>query len=263
MCSEGIWGECSAECGCTSGETQELPCGDCGTQNQVCAGGRWENSGSCSGEGTCPMGSSETRACSDGSPQVRMCGATCTWGDWTDCAAPPECTAGEIERDSRACGSCGGMEERTRTCVSGFWGAWSGYGSCSGGGGECTAGQRDVDTGSCTGSCGTRTRTRTCGSDCRWGSFGDWSGCSGGACTPNQTRPCANGDSCGVERCTSSCTWAGCAPASPGGCLRIRPGTSGPPGNNFQCCTTSGGARGWQFCLSSCNWSTACEANSC
>ena len=30
-------------------------------------------------------------------------------------------------------------------------------------------------------------------------------------------------------------------------------------GSNFRCCTTGGGTRGWQFCLSSCRWSTACE----
>lgn len=65
---------------------------------------------------------------------------------------------------------------------------------------------------------------------------------------------CDNGDSCGHRVCQSDCGWGDCEPTDE--CLRIRPGTSGPEGNNFRCC----GSGEWQFCLSSCYWSTACEA---
>jgi hypothetical protein len=61
--------------------------------------------------------------------------------------------------------------------------------------------------------------------------------------------------------CNGSCSWGACEPTTPGGCLRIRPGTSGPEGNNYRCCSRSGSdPTGWQFCLPSCSWSTACDA---
>ena len=46
--------------------------------------------------------------------------------------------------------------------------------------------------------------------------------------------------------------------------MRIRPGTSGPQGNNYRCCTISASDEGWQFCLppdsmGRCFWSTACD----
>jgi hypothetical protein len=131
---------------------------------------------------------------------------------------------------------------------------------------ECTPGATFAESEGC--ACGgTRTRTRTCGADCAWGAWGSFGACTGatGTCTPGMTRPCANGDTCGVETCSASCTWGACAPATPGGCLRIRPGTSGPAGNNYRCCTSppppgDANGMGWQFCLPSCSWSSACEA---
>jgi hypothetical protein len=79
-------------------------------------------------------------------------------------------------------------------------------------------------------------------------------GCGTSAeCTvPGTTTACENGDSCGHRVCQDDCTWGQCEPILE--CLRIRPGTSGPEGNNWRCC----GTRSWQFCLSTCMWSLDC-----
>lgn len=166
--------------------------------------------------------------------------------DTGPCGAGAACAPGEVQ-SGVTCGMCGTEE---RTCGSDCaWGAWSCVGE-----GVCVAGTTQTDTQAC-GACnsGTRTRTRTCSSSCTWGSWSSYGACSGATgCAPGSTTACANGDSCGHRVCQSDCTWSGCQPIYE--CLRIRPGTSGPEGNNYRCCGTSR----WQFCLPSCYWSTDC-----
>ncbi len=173
-------------------------------------------------------------------------------------APPPECTAGTTDTETGACGACGeGTHTRTRTCeASGTFGPWSGWSGCATDA-QCAPGDSDTDTRAC-GACGsgTQTRTRSCdAATCRWGSWGSFGTCGGASgCAPGETRACANGDSCGHEVCQSDCSWGGCEPIHE--CLRIRPGTTGPEGNNYRCC----GSDAWQFCLPSCYWSTDCAA---
>src|SRR5690606_29682225 len=139
------------------------------------------------------------------------------------------------------------------------WGEWGSFGTCVGGSsGECTAGQTQSRTTAC-GNCGTQMQTRTCGSGCTWGGWTNVGSCTGqGVCAPGSTTSCDPADSCGERVCTSSCTWSACQPRVPGGCLRRRSPTQ-PDGSNYRCCTLSSSDQGWQFCLPSCQWSTACD----
>lgn len=268
-CTDGVWSGCTAptSCDCEPGAPpRTIPCMRCGLQRQVCSGGRWVDDGPCTGAGPCSPGEVGTGgACGNCGTERRTCGMDCTWGPWA-CEGEGVCAPGTVDEQMQACGACGtGTQARTRTCATDCtWGPWDAWGTCVGGGaGACMPGQTQTETQAC-GACGlgTQTRTRTCdASSCDWGPWSAWSSCSGGgACTPGSTRACANGDPCGHEVCTSSCTWGACEPRTPGGCLRIRPGTSGPPGNNYRCCPLGGGDLGWQFCLPSCVWSTDCEA---
>ncbi len=270
-CVDGSWAACTAPttCDCEPGSPARMvPCMRCGMQRQVCTGGRWTDEGTCSA-GDCSPGEVDMGGiCGNCGAERRLCGMDCRWGAWL-CEGEGVCRSGETQMESAMCGSCGtGTQTRTRTCgATCAWGAWSAFGACSGGGsGECTPGMTDTQTEAC-GNCmtGRRTRTRTCdAATCAWGAYGAWSACSGGGiCAPGATR--TGCDPCGVEVCSATCSWGSCQPSVAGGCLRIRPGTSGPPGNNYRCCTSpppAGDANGigWQFCLPSCSWSTACEA---
>lgn len=272
-CIDGRWAACTAptSCACSPGDPPRMvPCSSCGMQRQVCEGGTWRDDGACSGGGDCPMGDVEMGVrCGMCGVQARTCGLDCTWGIWA-CTEEGECTEGMVETGSEACGTCGtGTRTRTRTCSgSCSWGEWSAFGACMGGGtGECAPGETQMESEAC-GNCGTgsRSRSRSCdATTCAWGAWSAFGTCSGGGtCAPGATRGCANGDSCGHEVCSGSCTWGSCSPTTPTserGCLRIRPGTSGPEGNNYRCCSRSGAdPTGWQFCLPSCVWSTACDA---
>jgi hypothetical protein len=265
-CEGGVWGACSAptSCDCETGAMPRMvPCPRCGTQRQICVGNRWTNDGACM-SGSCAPGEVEMgAACGNCGVQARVCGADCTWGPWM-CAEEGECARGAVETETEACGLCGtGTRTRMRTCGSDCrWSPATDWSVCGGESVECRPGETQSETGAC-GNCdlGRRTRTRSCSATtCTWGPWGDWGACSGGGvCAPGATRACANGDSCGLERCSGTCSWGSCEPRTAGGCLRIRPGTSGPEGNNYRCCRLSSTDDGWQFCLPSCAWSTACE----
>lgn len=272
-CTDGVWSDCSAptSCDCEAGApARTIDCMHCGTQRQICSGGTWTNDGVCTGAGPCSPGEIGTGgACGNCGMERRTCGADCTWGAWA-CEGEGVCAAGATQDEMESCGSCGtGSRTRTRTCdATCGWGAYGAWGACEGGGSSvCTPGATDTQTEAC-GNCGSgsRSRSRTCdAATCDWGAYGAWSACSGATgCAPGATRACPNGDSCGQQVCSSSCTWpSACTPTVPGGCLRIRPGTTGPAGNNYRCCDIAppaGGDQGWQFCLSTCQWSTMCEA---
>jgi hypothetical protein len=274
-CEDGVWEGCSAptDCTCEPGApARMIPCERCGVQRQICVAGRWQNDGPCTGSGPCSPGDIGTGgACGNCGVERRTCGMDCSWGPWA-CEGEGVCAAGTTQTEMQSCGACGtGTQIRTRTCRADCsWSEWSPWGTCvSGGSGLCTPGETQTETRAC-GNCmlGTQTRTRTCDpTTCSWGAWSAWSTCSGGgACAPGDMRPCPNGDPCGVQVCTTSCTWPTACTPSPGSeCLRIRPGTSGPPGNNYRCCTRSGAdPTGWQFCLppdsmGRCFWSTTCD----
>lgn len=216
-------GPCPGEC--VPGETDEetLPCG-------------------CAGDGV------QTRS--------RTCRDDCRWGPFGEpsaCSTAGECTAGETESRSVSCGNCG-TKTQTRTCTdSCTWGAWNDSSNCSGEG-VCAPGRTQSRTVGC-GNCGQQAQTRTCTDSCSWGSWTNSGSCGGqGTCSPGATR--TGCDPCGHQVCSSSCSWGACEPKTADGCLRIRPGTTGPEGNNFRCCGTDR----WQFCLPSCRWSTECQS---
>jgi hypothetical protein len=168
-----------------------------------------------------------------------------------------ECTPGATEMDTVPCGDCGeGQQTRMRTCGEIGWGPFADVGSCDTGA-TCAPGQTETDMRAC-GNCnsGVESRTRSCdAATCTWGAWSGFGACTGASgCSPGATTGCANGDSCGHRVCRSDCTYGGCQPIRE--CLRIRPGTSGPEGNNWRCC----GSSRWQFCLPSCYWSTDCAS---
>jgi hypothetical protein len=174
-CSNGIWGACTAPaaCDCVDGDPpRDVPCGFCGTQQQLCVGGAWTNAGSCSSSG--------------------------------------ECAAGATETDTAAC-ACG-SQSRTRTCSPTCgWGAWSAFGACSGGGvctpGAALAGTCGIPAGSetcsqqvCTGSCGWGACSLVPGNACNWDNGHNWRSCTGDLCTSA---------SC-WQYCSSSCQYNPC-----------------------------------------------------
>lgn len=164
------------------------------------------------------------RACTPG--QARNCGRcgsqVCTEAcAWTDCAGEGECAAGQ----TRSCGGCG-TQRCSSTC------AWEACPTQ----GECTPGQ----TRAC-GNCG----RQTCTTGCQWGT------CTGmGECAPGQTRA-GTCDRCSQQTCTSACTWGACG-LRPGNACEYRSGTNNRACGQCRC--------GRQWCLDSCQWSTACTS---
>jgi hypothetical protein len=121
---------------------------------------------------------------------------------------------------------------------------------------ECTPDETESETRAC-GACdtGTEERTRTCEASCAWSGWSAWGACTGASgCTPGSTRACPNGEPCGHQTCSSSCTWSSCQLNSGAECFRIAPGST-IEGSNFRCC----GTYLWQYCLSGCVWSGACN----
>lgn len=126
------WGACTGETGtCSIGETRDVKCGKCGTRKDKCnATCDWDN-GVCTGEGICNEGDVETQySCS--SPKLvktRTCTSTCTWSDWSACAAPK---GWDTMADPP--GSFLGRRQHTAVWNSadGSMIVYGGYGSCSG-----------------------------------------------------------------------------------------------------------------------------------
>jgi hypothetical protein len=168
--------------------------------------------------------------------RIRTCRADGSWTAWGDCEGMGECEAGEV--DAEWCERCG---SRRRTCTDAC--EWpSAWGECEGMG-ECEAGE--VQTESCDPRCGTR--RRTCTDACEWPAA--WGSCTGtGECEPGSTQA-ASCDRCSQQVCGTDCRWAACT-LLPGSQCEWRSGT------HWRCC----GPSAWQYCLSSCVWSTACAA---
>ena len=284
-CDTGAWAcetQTSVTCIGDQGDLALNACGEC-IDADACEPGDVESRPS-----VCPGGTNESRTCSEG----------CRWSEWA-CGAPTElCTPSAVEEEERDCGSCGeGVQSRTRACAADgsdwlpwtewgvcrtgancepgesdsqtqscglcpggtqsrdricdaatcTWADWSPYGACEGGGGECSPGDTDNQTRACT--CGgNESRSRTCQDSCTWGGWTGWSGCSRGTCTPGDTRA-GSCDGCSHQVCNDSCNWGSCQ-------LRAGNSCDWEAGTNWRCCATSR----WQFCLSSCQWSTDCVA---
>lgn len=268
-CTDGEWLPCTAPetCDCTDGvPPREIPCERCGMQRQVCSGGTWVDDGVCTSRACTPGEIRMAGPCGRCGTVTETCQADCSWGTGT-CVGEGTCMAGEIETGMEGCGTCGGgTRSRTRSCgATCEWGAWGAWGACTdGGGSECSPGETDMETRAC-GNCntGSQSRSRSCSGDCRWGSWSAWSGCSGGgACAPGSTMTCPGGSGSPCRRnsvtCTGSCTWPSCGLVSGAACDWVS--DSGVSGGRYRCCSPP--TDGWQFCLSSCQWSTACESSS-
>jgi hypothetical protein len=77
---------CSAPAQCAPGATQNIPCGNCGSQSETCDScGQWGSPGACNGQTGCTIGS--TQACNTYGTQT--CGSDCNWGA---CSCPPNPT---------------------------------------------------------------------------------------------------------------------------------------------------------------------------
>ncbi len=164
-----------------------------------------------------------TGACSPGMIQAcGRCGLQRCLDDcrWGTCASEGECVGGA----TRACG-CG-----TQTCS-----PTCSWGACAGGG-TCTPGM----TRPC-GNCG----TQACTSACAWGACAGQGACAAGA---TQQGSC---DACSRQTCGTNCQWGGCA-LRPGNACDYRSGT------NTRACSAC--ACGRQWCLNTCQWSTACTS---
>ncbi|MCC6876057.1 MAG: hypothetical protein IT378_17240 [Sandaracinaceae bacterium] len=164
-------------------------------------------------------------------------------------ACPGECEVGQTGEETRTCGMCGeGTQRRRRTCSDHCtWGDWQDWLTCETSA-ACAPGQLDSETRAC-GNCnrGSQQRERPCDpTSCQWGAWGDFSSCVEGGCAPGATR--SGCDPCGHEVCDASCNWGGCTPRPGSACLYQR-------GSHYRCC----GTRQWQYCLSSCQWSTDCS----
>lgn len=126
--------------------------------------------------------------------------------------------------------------------VGGAGGAATGGNAGTGGSCECQPGATESED---CGNCGTR--TRDCAQDCLWN---DWSACGNeGPCAPGATQP-STCDGCSHQVCQNDCSWGGC---------ELKPGNECDwnSGHHWRCCAVDS----WQFCLSSCKWSAACEVN--
>ena len=207
-CTNGVWGACSApsRCDCTDGDApRDVPCGFCGTQQQLCLGGTWMNAGGCSASGECAADSVESGgACGRCGTRMRACDTACAWGAET-CVGEGECVAGTTETDTEPCGC--GTRTRTRTCsASCGWGAWSAFGACSAAGdcvpgatrqGTCDMCSQEVCTSSCTwsGTCALRA-----GSACDYESGTNFRACAGGTCSTSRC----------WQFCATSCQYYSC-----------------------------------------------------
>lgn len=177
-----------------------------------------------------PMGSDAgcvgdpRRICTPG--QTQACGScgsqTCTIScAWGTCMGTGSCMPGQTQ----ACGRCG-----TQSCTTGC-----GWSTC-GGEGVCMPGQ--------TQRCG-RCGTQTCTAGCAWGTCTAEGPCAAGA---TRAGTC---DSCAQEVCSASCTWGACT-LRPGNACEYRAGVNARACSACMC--------GRQWCLSSCQWSTACTS---
>ena len=269
-CANGQWGAPATCTGqtcvggactgtCAPGQTNPVPCSQCGTDTQTCSGsGAWQASGTCSGQGACAPNATE--ACNTYGTQA--CTAACAWGACS-CASAAVCTPGATQCSGtqvQTCGGCGQWGLPTAcpsgTCVGGVCTgtcspgqkqcSGNGVQTCSGGGqwgspvactnqtcvlgactGACAPGQTDPVA---CGKCGTD--TQTCDTSGAWKTSGT---CAGqGACSPNATQTC---NTYGSETCSASCAWGSCSCGSTPVCT---PGTKQCSGTGVQTCSACG-----------------------
>jgi len=187
----------------------EQSCCATGTQTASCqADCTWGEWSACSVPENCTPGNEESVTCCGTGTATRTCGADCEWGGWGSCTVTGACTPGTAE-DRPCCGS--GSE--TRTCGDDC--TWSGWSACSVTR-ECEPGTSESVV-----CCGTGTQTRTCDATCTWGAV---SACTTGVCVPGETRCSGDWD---VQTCQSNCTWGPAAHCTSGGTDRCCNGSTG------------------------------------
>ena len=216
------WTACADEGSCSPDTDEDQSCGNCGTQirtcNTECNWGEWSD---CGEEGACAPDTTETEnePCGDcGSrDRSRACSATCEWnewGEWSECSEEAICSPDQVEEQSQSmpCGNCGSQAQtRSRSCSEtcgwGEWGEWVDVGECSDEG-VCAIGGSEDESQSC-GSCGNQSRYRTCNENCAWNEWNEWTACADeGVCAPDaeQDQACGN---CGtqIRICNAECGW--------------------------------------------------------
>lgn len=110
---------------CSPGETELVPCGNCGGQERVCDNlGNWTAaSGECLNEGECAQGETQTEDCGAGAEHTRTCSNACEWEEWDECVGT-SCSPGETvtcysgPAGTQGVGACTAGE---RTCVDGVF----------------------------------------------------------------------------------------------------------------------------------------------
>ncbi|MBI5535662.1 MAG: hypothetical protein HY898_23225 [Deltaproteobacteria bacterium] len=253
------------QCGCTPWTCAALGA-NCGTAPDGCGG--VIDCGTCPGGQTC--GGEGTNQCGDATCTPKTCaqlGAGC--GVVSDMCSKAigcgECTAPQVcggqgmpnqcacpiktcDQLGAACGKvatgcgddldCGACPSGTTCGVGGV------ANQC---GSECKPG--DPQSKGC-GNCGTS--KRVCGAGGVWG---EWGACEGsGPCSPGAVQDCMCSTQtstvcCGDQHCGNDCQWGACG---------LKPGKEcdWKAGDHWRCC----GTNSWQYCLSSCTWSSACAS---
>lgn len=126
---DGAWSPCSAIaiCAClTPMETRHIPCGKCGSAEQVCGANYvWSMPGPCLSEGPCSQGQQTQVTCPYCGTGNQVCGTDCEWGP-ADCSG--ECTPGETETTSIGCAEP--WQRQQRECDASC--TWSVVQACTG-----------------------------------------------------------------------------------------------------------------------------------
>ncbi len=131
---------------CADADTQEEPCGACGTRSRTCAAGEWSAWSDCSDEGECAPGDSRTDDCGNCGFSEVSCTETCEWSAG-ECTGQGDCSAGDVET-----ADCGEEGTQARECDEEC--AWTEFSACEEPELECTSGLGgvcDSDDGCCDG----------------------------------------------------------------------------------------------------------------
>ncbi|MEM6730257.1 MAG: hypothetical protein AAF658_01805 [Myxococcota bacterium] len=127
---------------CTSGDVQEVPCGNCGTKTSVCENGFWGTFTACSDEGVCTPGETATSKCGACGQRADRCSDSCQWvsGSCSDDCAEGTAVLGESCRSTVNCIS--GLDCLSEQEYPAFVGGYCGVNPCAsdsmcGGGGVC------------------------------------------------------------------------------------------------------------------------------
>lgn len=246
---------CNSATGCSHQPLNGLVCGGLCVANGLC------DNGECVGTATLDCNDNDPCTTDTCDPAV---GCIHTKED-ENCGTPSacpggasECTPGEEDVDTQACGACG-SQTRTRYCTEQCtWTSWSQWSEC-GSSSVCSPGDTEQEFQAC-GSCGSQERSRTCTNACEWGAWSSWSACDGGGiCTPGQsesdTQSCGNcGSQTRTRFCSSQCEWGSWGSWS--SCSGQGSCSPGETQSDSQSCGNCGNQTRNRTCNGSCSWNS-------